>query len=75
MSYEWLKDDDTAAPGADATSKSYKPTVEGKYHVVVKNFASESFVKLRYIIFFFISSGLLFVINISRWVSYKKNKS
>lgn len=37
LSYEWLKDDDTAAPGADATSKSYKPTVEGKYHVVVKN--------------------------------------
>jgi hypothetical protein len=50
------------------------PPILEWYHVVVKNFASESFVKLRYIIFFFISSGLLFVINISRWVSYKKNK-
>ena len=37
LSYEWLKDDNTAASGADATSNSYKPTVEGKYHVVVKN--------------------------------------
>ncbi|MEE1291629.1 MAG: hypothetical protein UHW86_11450, partial [Spirochaetota bacterium] len=46
------------------------PPILEWYHVVVKNFASESFVKLRYIIFFFISSGLLFVINISRWVSY-----
>ena len=50
------------------------PPILEWYHGVVKNFASESFVKLRYIIFFFISSGLLFVINISRWVSYKKNK-
>lgn len=37
LSYEWLKDDDTAAPGANAASNSYKPTVEGKYHVIVKN--------------------------------------
>lgn len=43
-------------------------------HVIVKNFSSELFIKLRYIIFFFVFSGILFVINIARWFSYKKDK-
>ena len=44
------------------------------YHGIVRNFASESFVKLRYIIFFFVASGILFLINILRWFSYNKDK-
>jgi hypothetical protein len=44
------------------------------YHGIVRNFASESFVKLRYIIFFFVASGILFLINIVRWFSYNKDK-
>ena len=44
------------------------------YHGIVRNFASESFVKLRYIIFFFAASGILFLINILRWFSYNKDK-
>lgn len=50
------------------------PPILEWYHVIVENFSSEIFVKLRYIIFFFVFSGILFVINIARWVSYKKDK-
>lgn len=50
------------------------PPVLEWHHAIVENFSSELFVKLRYIIFFFVFSGILFVINIARWFSYKKDK-
>lgn len=50
------------------------PPILEWYHVFVENFSSEIFVKLRYIIFFFVFSGILFVINLARWFSYKKEK-
>lgn len=50
------------------------PPILEWYHVIVRNFSSELIVKLRYIIFFFVFSGILFAINITRWLSYKKIK-